>query len=454
MILKKRTFVILLSLVFTLIVGNLFPGGAKEKAELGKITTEPVTIYMWIAGGQNTDFWNSATAMYTEEHPNVTFDITVQDSDYILKNMFTVLASKPKKLDMMFNWTGTRIKKLYDDGSIMLIDPWFEYYRWDEKMLPGYRQNTIPGVGNAFFCTYYMTHSEVYYNTKIFEENGLTPPNSIDEFFTLCGKLKSAGIQPLAAGGKDGWPLHLIWNQMIARYMSAPDVEKLHMWVLDPNKSAETAEIFRSEGAVKAFQFIADLSSKEYFGKGVNALGFEEQNEYFQQGKAAMMFGFIPMTIYDTRKVVPDMPMDYFVMPPNDDFTAIPTEFMDGVVFPIGLKDDPVKQAVLADLLNKLVVDEKYITEALLKNGCLPNSKLITDPDKIVEITGEPLIAKGIADINKYGTVTITDDWIPPAMVDVYYKALQSAAQVTMTGEEAAQSMYDAAIEVLEFEQE
>ena len=148
------------------------------------------------------------------------------------------------------------------------------------------------------------------------------------------------------------------------------------------------------------------------------------------------------------------MPMDYFVMPPNGDFTAIPTEFMDGVVFPIGLKDDPVKQAVLADLLNKLVVDEKYIIEALLKNGCLPNSKLITDSDKIVEITGEPLIAKGIADINKYGTVTITDDWIPPAMVDVYYKALQSAAQGTMTGEEAAQSMYDAAIEVLEFEQE
>lgn len=448
---KKRIFIGFLVLVFSLTGLSFSSAIGKEKVDLGKIPTEPITIYMWSFVGDNYKFWKKATDMYTEEHPNVKFDITAQDSDYILHNMFTVLATKPKKMDMMECWTGTRIKELYEDGSIMKIEHWYDYYNWDKKLLPQYRQNIIPGVGLAFFCSSWMTHSEVFYNTKMFEDNGLTPPDSIDGFLTLCEKLKSAGIQPLAVGGKDGWPWHLIWNQMIARYMPASRVEKLHKWVLDPNRSAETAEVFRSEGVIKTFRFIEKLASEGYCGKAFNTMGFEEQVEYYRIGKAAMMFGFLPSSIFAIKNVKPDFPLDYLIMPPNGEFKAIPIEFMDGVVIPSRVKDNPKKQAVIASLLNKLVVDMEYIKEAQLKMGLLSVSKLMPEPDEIVEISGEPLIARVLEDIERYGGVTITDDWLPSAMVNVYYTSNRAVAQGTMTPKEAAQKMYEAAVDILEW---
>lgn len=45
----------------------------------------------------------------------------------------------------------------------------------------------------------------VYYNTAIFEEQGLEIPTTIDEFLEVCAKLKENGIVPMSISGEGAW---------------------------------------------------------------------------------------------------------------------------------------------------------------------------------------------------------------------------------------------------------
>ena len=50
----------------------------------------------------------------------------------------------------------------------------------------------------------------VYYNKKIFADNGLTPPSTMAEFKAVGDALKAKNIVPLAVGSKNGWPVSLM----------------------------------------------------------------------------------------------------------------------------------------------------------------------------------------------------------------------------------------------------
>jgi len=55
--------------------------------------------------------------------------------------------------------------------------------------------------------TYY---SGIMYNKQIFADNNLQVPTTWDEFVTLMGNMKTAGIQPLGIGGKDSAGLNML----------------------------------------------------------------------------------------------------------------------------------------------------------------------------------------------------------------------------------------------------
>ncbi len=65
------------------------------------------------------------------------------------------------------------------------------------------------------YCVLLNIHrgNVLWYNKHIFTDNGLTPPTTFDEFFTVAEALKTAGITPLALGdsGESWWTdVHLM----------------------------------------------------------------------------------------------------------------------------------------------------------------------------------------------------------------------------------------------------
>ncbi|MDL1896675.1 extracellular solute-binding protein, partial [Anaerolineae bacterium CFX7] len=64
----------------------------------------------------------------------------------------------------------------------------------------------------------------LWYNKALFEKAGITaPPTTWDEFFAAADKLKAAGIQPVALGGKDGFELQHTFETILAGSMSAEE---------------------------------------------------------------------------------------------------------------------------------------------------------------------------------------------------------------------------------------
>lgn len=60
-------------------------------------------------------------------------------------------------------------------------------------------------------------YNRIFFNKKIFDDNGLTPPDTLTEFYAVAEALKAKGITPLAVGSKDGHAVKThTWDGLIA----------------------------------------------------------------------------------------------------------------------------------------------------------------------------------------------------------------------------------------------
>jgi ABC-type glycerol-3-phosphate transport system substrate-binding protein len=443
----------LLMVLVVLLLGtalNGFAGGGQEPSKekeypLGTIPAEPITINMWMISGTGADWVNFSIDELKKSHPNIDLNMTIQSDEFIDTNVITTLATKPKDIDITFFWSGTRIHELVKNDSVLNLDAWFEHYGWNDKYQPGaYNTNFVPGFGFAAF-NYGWYAFTPFYNKEIFNKVGVKPPATMPAFWSMCEKLKQAGYdEVMGTAGKDAWPLHLIWNQMIGRYMTSKDVAKINEYSTQPTRTAQDAEIFRSDGAVKTWQFMADMKSKGYFHRGVNSLDWMDANEHFASGKSAMLFGFIPFTFLDAVAQDPNFPVDYFVMPD--------TEISDGGltigyndVFVIPENVAAIKKPVLAEFLNTMFTDQDCI-ESAIKNGINPSNKSVTT-DVIARVSGNQSLGRFFKEMAGKPVLAIVDVWLSLPLIKEYYNDLMEVTEGTMPPKEAAQRMYELALE-------
>lgn len=59
----------------------------------------------------------------------------------------------------------------------------------------------------------------IWYNTKIFAENNISIPTTIDEWLDICETLKNNGVTPISVDGIDRWPVQRYLAMMPFRDM-------------------------------------------------------------------------------------------------------------------------------------------------------------------------------------------------------------------------------------------
>jgi glucose/mannose transport system substrate-binding protein len=117
----------------------------------------------------------------------------------------------------------------------------------------------------------------LWYNPQIFADNNLTPPTTMDEFFTVAEALKAQGITPLAVGGKDGFEAsHLFESVLLATF--GPE-DYTNLWSGD-----ETA--WADERVVTAIETMGRML--EYANADRSALGWADAAQLVLDGKAGM----------------------------------------------------------------------------------------------------------------------------------------------------------------------
>ena len=175
------------------------------------------------------------------------------------------------------------IKQAYKD-----IDKALEY-------VPEEGIYAVPYVANA---------AGILYNREMFEEHGWEIPETWDEFIALCDEIQSEGILPLYFGFKDTWTTLAPWNAMAVGLVDADVCRQV-------NKGATTFTEEYREVAEKMLQLLP------YGPDDPFAYDYNGACTAFANGESAM-YTIGSYAVPQIKSVNPDMDIDSFVFPVND----------------------------------------------------------------------------------------------------------------------------------------
>ncbi|HEU4324068.1 MAG TPA: extracellular solute-binding protein [Roseiflexaceae bacterium] len=114
---------------------------------------------------------------------------------------------------------GKELTSYVDAGQMEPLTSFFQEQGLD-KVMPKLLIDQITYQGEIWSVPVNIHRSNVlWYNKKLFDENNLTPPKTVDDFFTVAEALKAKGVIALAVGGKDKFETpHLFESVLLATF--------------------------------------------------------------------------------------------------------------------------------------------------------------------------------------------------------------------------------------------
>ena len=162
----------------------------------------------------------------------------------------------------------------------------------------------VPTEG-TYAAPYVANAAGILYNKDMFEEHGWQIPENWEELVALCDTIKAEGILPFYFGFKDTWTCLAPWNAM----------------AVDLAPSDTTKQVNRGETTFsEEYREVSEkyLKLLEYGPEDPFAYGYNDACTAFARGESAMY----PIGSYAAPQILsvnPELNLDSFVMPANDD---------------------------------------------------------------------------------------------------------------------------------------
>ncbi len=177
------------------------------------------------------------------------------------------------------------------DPWLWSLENWFldvtdvmEERGWGEKMAPGYDAAAVRG--RMYFVPYLATGTPyLIYNKDVFDENGLTEPNTLEEFYHVVDVVKSQGYEALAVGNRDGWPAEHIWSVLGMRSMLWERYKTL--WSSWRPEVPPTVKVTDPD-VLFVYELMKEWVERGVFSKGMMAMNSNEGRGIFETEKAVM----------------------------------------------------------------------------------------------------------------------------------------------------------------------
>jgi ABC-type glycerol-3-phosphate transport system substrate-binding protein len=215
--------------------------------------------------------------MFEEAHPDI--DVVhsiVAHEDFKQAIRAYLTASTPP--DVMTWFAGNRARFFIDKGLIMDISDVWEEEGWNEDYAKGFR--ALSSVdGKQYFLPTSWYWWAVYYRPSIFEEYGLEPPQTWDEFLQVCETLKENGVAPLTIGTKYRWTA-AAWFDYFNMRVNGPEFHINLMLGTESYTDPRVKTIFTD--------YWAPLIENGYFIEDAAAYSWQEGLQFLIDGDAAM----------------------------------------------------------------------------------------------------------------------------------------------------------------------
>jgi raffinose/stachyose/melibiose transport system substrate-binding protein len=360
-------------------------------------------------------------AQFEAENPGVTvqWDSSSGD-DYQFAGLPSLLQSDTPP-DIFFEWGGNRVRNHYLDGYAMEISDLAAEFR-DDFSSSAWAGFEYDGGVYGLPLNQDIT-IQMWYDAAVFEELGLSEPETWDDFLRALSVIKRSGRAPIVMGNADAWVAGNFVGLMLYRMAGNEKAEAI--MGLEPGAGLDDPDF------VKALEFAYVAGREGFVNADMNTLGYEESFVRMFDGSSVMMplgswfpgeMGLVGMEYSETT-------LDYFMLPPvpggKGDQTSV-----------LGLNTGYIVNAntehkdLAYDFLRLMYSAENQARHSE------ESGTMVTRPS--ANAMGEPVVDKMIASLDESGSIVAPPDTgYDLEMAFALYEAIARVFEGTATPQEA-----------------
>lgn len=261
---KRKIFLFLL---IVLMVFAVYAGGSKDKSNV-------IRLKMGSWRADDVEYMNNLLNIFESQYADV--DIAFEPTnppDY--NTTLRLQFESGTGPDLMYSRSYLTGQQLYKDGYFMNLTD------LDGLQQNFYSVNKAPWQmddGTIFAVPFAAVSHGVYYNKDVFNKEGLSIPDTWEEFLNVCKVLKSRGYTPLANGLADEWDIfECFFLGIVPNFVGGAEYR-----VKYENKELP----LNDENFVKAYQAMADVA--KYCPTGFESVTYNDSQGLFSNQKAVM----------------------------------------------------------------------------------------------------------------------------------------------------------------------
>lgn len=274
-----------------------------------------------IQGPEEIAVYDQVVATFEKENPGVSviWDRSTGE-DYQFTGLPSLLESDTPP-DIYFEWGGDRVASRAADGYALQINDVAEELRprinesaWSGTMVDG----DVYMIPDNQDITIMM-----WYNQNQFDELGVSPPSTWQEFLDVCEALSEEGITPILMGNADAWVAGNFGGVFVYRWAGEEYTDRVFR--------LESGTRLNNSRFVEALEFAYELGELGYVNQDMNTLGYEPSFARLFDGSAAMY----PLGTWFKDEVVAQFSQDpegedwqFFNLPPFPDGRGAPNSVM------------------------------------------------------------------------------------------------------------------------------
>lgn len=402
--------------------GGTMLGSASLRPTLAQ-GDDPVTIEVWLGGEPGTV--NSQTVIleeYMAQNPNVTIDVTFVGNALFNPTLLPALNAGEGPSIWMGGTGPGQPAAIIEAGHALDLTPYYCDLGWEipeEILQQTSSDGKLWGIGDSVETT------TMFYNKRIFDEVGISVPESWDAFMAACAQLQEAGYDmPVGLGAADRWPISHWQTMFWGRYAGPEGIDEVMY-----GDGRWDAEHF-----VEATRKLLEINEAGYFGPEPLAVFQDDLIAQFWRGEVPMVYTgpwIIGQAVRDLGEGIEDF--DVFQFPPlTEDQVIYPTESI-GTGWYISSQVEHPDVAV--DVLAFLLFREESRNLMLETGDNVPVGPINLDAVELPALSEAVLASK--ERYRENGLIPAFLDTITPAnMTDVTYDGLQALIAGQMSPEE------------------
>jgi len=248
--------------------------------------------------------------------------------------------------DLAFWFAGERLREMVDQGLLKPLNP-----EWIERSLDAHLDRSLLEAASVQGQAYGLPLSYYpwgfFYSKATFKRLDLSPPATWEELLSVCERLKTAHITPIAMGGREGWPLAAWFDYLDLRLNG----KLMHQSLLRGEGAFDEARVRQ---VFEAWKLLLD---RGYFSPDHASIPWDGAMPYLYHAEAGMtlmgsfIISRIPVEKIDDigffrfprlNKTVPNfelLPLDILVLPSRSRHPAAARRFVEFLLNSSGIEN-------------------------------------------------------------------------------------------------------------------